>query len=71
MSALTIPLVRSWRPEVLDAAATDLGAASEAVEAQVRVLRSSLEKALEDAGGAWAASAARTSLSAPAATSWR
>lgn len=57
MSALTIPLVRSWRPEVLDTAAGDVGRASEAIDAQVRVLRSALERALEDADGHWSAAA--------------
>lgn len=58
MSTLTIPLVRSWRPEALDAAAGDVATASEAIDAQVAVLRSSLERALEDAAGQWSAAVA-------------
>lgn len=58
MSALTIPQVRSWRPEALDSAATELGRASDVVDAQVGVLRSSLERALESAAGQWSVAAA-------------
>ncbi len=58
MTTLTIPLVRSWRPETLDVAAGDLGAASRSVDAQVAQLRSALEHALEDAAGRWADQAA-------------
>lgn len=58
MTTLTVPLVRSWRPETLDVAAGDLGAASRSVDAQVAQLRSALEHALEDAAGRWADQAA-------------
>lgn len=58
MSTLTIPLVRSWRPDVLDTAAADLATATEAVDTQVATLRGSLERALEDAGGRWSVAAA-------------
>lgn len=58
MSALTIPVVRSWRTEVLDTAASDLAQISEAMDVQVSRLRRSLERALEDADGRWSVSAA-------------
>ena len=57
MSALTIAQVRSWRPGVLGAAAGELGSASSAVDQQARAVGRSLESALSDAGGAWAAAA--------------
>ncbi len=58
MTTLTIPQVRAWQPAVLDSAAAKLGTASSAVEEQVSVMRTALERALDGAGGAWATSAA-------------
>jgi hypothetical protein len=57
MSTLTIPQVRHWRPDALDAAAQAVGDASTTVDQQARSVGRALEEALTDAGGLWAASA--------------
>ena len=56
-AALTIPQVRSWRPQQLDAAAATVGTASDKVEQQARSVRTALEQALTGAGGYWAQAA--------------
>lgn len=58
MSALTIPQVRTWRPGELDAAARSVGEAATVVDEQARGVARSLEQALTEASGLWAAAAA-------------
>ncbi|MBO0846319.1 MAG: hypothetical protein J2P22_12985 [Nocardioides sp.] len=57
MSALTIPQVRSWRPDALDTAASAVSDASTLVDNQARSVGRALEEALTNAGGLWADSA--------------
>lgn len=58
MSALTIPQVRTWRPGELDTAARSVGEAATVVDEQARAVARSLEQALTEASGFWAAAAA-------------
>lgn len=57
MTRVTIPQVRAWRPTLLVGAADGLTEAAAAVEQEAAVVRRFLPDALDDAGGAWAASA--------------
>ncbi|GIG36217.1 WXG100 family type VII secretion target [Cellulomonas pakistanensis] len=44
MAALTLEVVRSWRPEALSDAATGVGTAQEAVDAQVRAAKAAMTR---------------------------
>ena len=57
MSALSISLVRSWRPDALDGASAAVGQASDAVDREARSVGRALENALAGAGGYWASAA--------------
>lgn len=58
MTTLTVPTVAAWRPVELLAAADRLTTAADGVDEDARVVRRHLGRAIDDAGGAWAAAAA-------------
>lgn len=58
MSTLTLPLVASWDPTALDAAARRLGDAGDVVEAQARAGCAAVEQAASAEAGWWAQAAA-------------
>ena len=67
MAALTLEVVRSWRPEALSDAATGVGTAQEAVDAQVRAAKAAMTR-LSDSWQGDAAQAAAQRMSTEATT---
>ncbi|MFF1528007.1 hypothetical protein [Cellulomonas sp. NPDC058312] len=67
MAALTLEVVRSWRPEALADAATGVGTAQEAVDAQVRAAKTAMTR-LTDHWDGDAAQAAAQRMASEATT---
>lgn len=67
MAALTLEVVRSWRPEALSDAATGVGTAQEAVDAQVRAAKAAMTR-LSDHWQGDAAQAAAQRMATEATT---
>ncbi|TKR23915.1 hypothetical protein FA014_08775 [Cellulomonas hominis] len=67
MGALTLEVVRSWRPEALAEAATGVGTAQQAVDAQVRAAKSAMTR-LSDHWQGDAAQAAAQRMASEATT---